>query len=129
MLSFAEGVRSGADAVMVSTAYYRKIAPNPAAFSSTIMHTMLRGDLGFTGVIVSDDLGGAVQVRAWTPGERAVLFLTHHGNLVLTVDPGVVPAMYHAILSRAQQVRSFRAEVTSSALYVLRMKARLGLLC
>ena len=56
---------------MMSTAYYSKIDPNnPAAFSPTIVTGMVRGDLGFTGVIISDSLGAA-QVAAWAPGDRA----------------------------------------------------------
>ncbi|HET8600441.1 MAG TPA: glycoside hydrolase family 3 N-terminal domain-containing protein [Segeticoccus sp.] len=125
---FAVGVRSGAEAVMVSTAYYKKIAPNPAAFSTSIMGTMLRGDLGFTGVIISDDLGNAKQVQAWSPGTRAVLFLQHGGNLILTVNPSTVPAMYNAVLSLAESSSSFRSKVNNSALHVLQLKARLGLI-
>ena len=126
---FAEGVRSGADAVMVSTAIYAKIAPGvPAAFSPTILQTMLRGDLGFTGVIVSDDLGQAAQVQAWSPGTRAVRFIQAGGDLVLTVNPSTVPAMYQALMERATTNASFRATVRVAALHVLRLKQRLGLL-
>lgn len=125
---FAAGVRSGADAVMVSTAIYSKIAPEPAAFSSTIMRTMLRDDLGFTGVIISDDLGQAQQVRAWSPGTRAVLFVENGGDLILTIDPSTVPAMYGALLAKAAADPTFRKEVADAALHVLQLKQRLGLL-
>ena len=48
---------------MVSTAIYARIDPGtPAIFSPTIVTGMLRGDLGFRGVIVTDDIGGAAQV-------------------------------------------------------------------
>jgi beta-N-acetylhexosaminidase len=125
---FAEGVRSGAEMVMMSTAHYKRIAPNPAAFSSTIMRSMLRGDLGFTGVIISDDLGDAAQVQRWTPAQRAVKFVGHGGNLILTVDPGTVPSMYAALLQRARTDPSFRKKVNGSARHVLQAKARLGLI-
>ncbi len=62
---YANAVTAGAPFLMMSTAYYSQIDPaNPAAFSPTIVGGMVRGDLGFTGVIISDDLGQATQVQA-----------------------------------------------------------------
>jgi beta-N-acetylhexosaminidase len=72
---------------------------------------MLRGDLGFDGLVVSDDLGSARQVSAWSAGERALRFLGAGGDLVLTVDPGTVPAMYGAVLGRARRDPDFRDRV------------------
>ncbi len=126
---FADAVRAGAPMLMMSTAYYSKIdAANPAAFSSTIVTGMVRGDLGFTGVIASDDLGQAAQVQAWTPGNRAVNFLTAGGDLVLTVDPSVMPAMYDAVLAKANADSTFRSRVDASVLRILTAKDRRGLL-
>ena len=65
---FANAVQAGAPFLMMSTAYYAKIDPNnPAAFSPTIVTGMVRGDLGFQGVIISDSLGAA-QVASFSPG-------------------------------------------------------------
>jgi beta-N-acetylhexosaminidase len=114
--------------VMVSTATYRLLDPNyPAAFSRTIVTGMLRGDMSFTGVIVSDDLGRAVQVRGWSPGERAVDFVSAGGDLVLTVEPKVIPEMTAAVLSKAQRDPLFRAQVDAAALRVLSAKHARGL--
>ena len=41
----------------------------------TVVGGLLRGDLGFRGVVVSDDLGIARQVARWPAGDRAVRFL------------------------------------------------------
>src|SRR5699024_994963 len=61
--AFEIGIEAGAKVVMVSTAMYSKIDPGtPAAFSSTVMNGMLRDDLGFRGVIISDSLDGTEQV-------------------------------------------------------------------
>jgi beta-N-acetylhexosaminidase len=126
---FATAVRAGVPAVMMSTAIYRRIdRGTPAAFSRTIVTGMLRGDLGFRRVVISDDLGQAAQVSSWSPGARAVRFLRAGGDLVLTVDPGTLPAMYGAVLHRAQHSDAFRARVRDSALRVLTLKQREGLL-
>jgi beta-N-acetylhexosaminidase len=126
---FATAVRSGVPAVMMSTAIYRRIdRGTPAAFSPKIVTGMLRGDLGFRRVVISDDLGQAAQVSARRPGVRAVSFLRAGGDLVLTVDPGTFPAMYDAVLHRAQHSDAFRDRVRDSALRVLTLKQREGLL-
>src|SRR5690349_5910192 len=98
---FATSIDAGVPVVMMSLAYYQLIdAKNPAAFSARIIRKVLRGDLGFHGVVISDDLANAQQVARWTPGMRAVKFLAAGGDLVLTVNPKTLPAMYAAVLRR-----------------------------
>ncbi len=126
---FRTGIRAGAQFVMMSSAYYPRMDPNnPAVFSSTIINQVLRGDLGFRGVVISDDLGGARQVLGWSPANRAVGFIAAGGDMVLTVDPSVVPAMYDAVLAWARANPSFRARVNAAALHVLKAKQARGLI-
>ena len=121
---FRRAVDAGVPLVMMSTAYYSRLDPrNPAAFSRFVIGTMLRGDLGFRKVVISDDLGSAQQVAHWSYGARAVRFLGAGGDLVLTVDPATLPAMYGAVLHRARTDRHFRELVDRSALRVLEVKA------
>src|SRR4051794_12456204 len=52
---FAAAIKAGAPFVMMSTAIYSKIDPaRPAAFSHAVIGTVLRGDLNFKGVVISD---------------------------------------------------------------------------
>lgn len=126
---FREAIAAGAPVVMMSTAYYPRMdRAFPAAFSRTIVHTLLRRDLGFRGVVVSDDLAHARQVSRWRTGARAVKFIRAGGDLVLTVDPAPLPAMYRAVISRARAHEAFRAKVDHAALRVLRLKQRQHLL-
>ena len=126
---FRAGMQAGAAFTMMSSAYYRLIDPDrPAAFSPTVIGGMLRGRLGFRGVVISDDLGKAVQVAAWTPVERAVRFLEAGGNMVLTVDAGQIPAMVGAVSAKAASSPTFRSKVDAAALLVLQTKQARGLL-
>jgi beta-N-acetylhexosaminidase len=126
---FAAAVEAGAPFVMMSTARYARLDPKrPAAFSPYVVTTMLRGDLGFDGVVISDDLARARQVSHIAVGERAARFLAAGGDVVLTVDPAVLPRMYRAVLQRARTNPRFRARVEASALRVLTAKQRQGLL-
>jgi beta-N-acetylhexosaminidase len=114
--------------VMISSAVYRTIDPaQPAAFSSTVVTGMLRHDFGFDGVVISDDLGAARQVSAVPVGDRAVRFVAAGGDLVLTVSPATLPAMFAALYDRAGRDPAFRAAVDRSARRILLAKQRLGL--
>jgi beta-N-acetylhexosaminidase len=89
---------------------------------------MLRQDLGFQGVIVSDDLGKAASVRSVAPGQRAVSFLRAGGDLVLTVNNGVLPAMVEAVSYAARHDAAFKARTEASVRRVLTAKETAGVL-
>lgn len=126
---FRAAVGERVPVVMMSTAYYARLDPKrPAAFSRFVVTRMLRGDLGFDGVVISDDLANAQQVARFSPGARAVRFIRAGGDLVLSVEPGPLPAMYAAVLAKARRNDDFRAKVGAAALRILRAKERQGLL-
>lgn len=126
---FRQAIAAGAPFVMISSAYYSRIdAGQPAPFSRTIITGVLRGDLGFQGVVISDDLGRARQVSRWSPGSRATQFVAAGGDIVLTVDPNLAPAMAKALVAKARSSAAFRKQVDAAALRVLRAKASFGLL-
>lgn len=126
---FAGAIKAGVPFVMVGTAEYARIDPaHPAAFSPTIVTGMLRGDLGFHGVVISDDVGGAAQVAAYSPATRALNFIAAGGDVVLTVDAAQIPEMTAAVLAAANGNARFRAKVDAAALRVLTAKEARGLL-
>ncbi|SDJ50038.1 beta-N-acetylhexosaminidase [Frankineae bacterium MT45] len=126
---FKAGIDAGSAFVMMSTAIYSRIDPaNPAAFSRAIIAGLLRNQLGFKGVVISDDLGAAQQVASVPAGERAVRFIAAGGDMVLSVDPGIATEMTSAVLARAASNPAFRAQVDAAALLVLQAKQRYGLI-
>ncbi|WP_166980884.1 glycoside hydrolase family 3 protein [Paramicrobacterium fandaimingii] len=106
----------GAAVVMMSTAIYAHIDPDaPAAFSPKAI-ALLRDDLGFTGVITTDDLSAAAQVSSWSPADRATKAIDAGVDLLLvSSDPSVYPAMRDAVLKRAQNDPAFAAKVDDAA--------------
>lgn len=121
---FADGIRAGARYVMMSTAVYTQIDGSaPAAFSPVVVGDVLRGDLGFDGVVMTDDVSAAEQVQRWSPGERAVLAVAAGVDVVLaSADPGVVREMATALVARAQEDPGFAAQVDAAVLRVLAAK-------
>jgi beta-N-acetylhexosaminidase len=128
---FKTGIKAGAQFVMISSAFYDKIDKKPhrhrGVFSKKIMHTMLRGDLGFKGVVISDDLGQAKQVANVKVGRRAIDFVKAGGNMILTVKPEQAKTMTHALVAEANRSAAFKKKVNTSALKVLEAKHRAGL--
>jgi beta-N-acetylhexosaminidase len=115
--------------VMMSSAVYTRIDPTEqAAFSSAVVTDLLRGQLDFDGVVISDDLANAEAVRDVPPGERAVRFLAAGGTLVLTVDASIVPGMIDAVLERSSADPAFAAQVDDAVRTALLAKDRAGLL-
>jgi len=126
---FRAALTAGAGLLMVSSARYTRIdARHQAVFSPTVIGGMIRGDLRWQGVVISDDLGAAASVAAVPVGSRAVSFVAAGGDVVLTVDPRLVPAMATALIAHARGVPAFRAQVDASVLRVLTRKAQQGLL-
>lgn len=87
---------------------------------------MVRGDLKFTKVVVSDDLA-APAVRVLPPGARAVTFLAAGGDLIIVGDPTLAPTMVRAIKAKAAADARFRASILPKTTRILQMKARRGL--
>jgi beta-glucosidase-like glycosyl hydrolase len=115
--------------VMLSTAVYARIdAAAPAAFSPVVVTDLLRGRLGFDGVVVSDDLADARAVHDVEVGERAVRFLAAGGTLVLTVDAATLPRMVEAVLARDAADPAFGQLIDRAVRTALEAKVHTGLL-
>ncbi|MFI5712823.1 glycoside hydrolase family 3 N-terminal domain-containing protein [Kribbella sp. NPDC051620] len=127
--SFAAGIQAGSDLVMVSTVTYTKIDPkNRAVFSPTVIGGMLRGDLGYAGVVITDDVGAAAEVASVPAGQRATRFVAAGGDIVITAKASLTSTMVNALVVKAQQDKTFAAELQSSVGRVLALKQNRGLL-
>ena len=125
---FAAAVRSGTGAVMVSSATYPQLDPDRLAVFSPAVLGLLRGQLGFHGVVVTDDLGAAEALAAVPTGQRAVDAVAAGVDVVLTVRTADAAPMAQALADRAAADPVFAARVDESALRVLALKERFGLL-
>lgn len=125
---FRAAVGAGVPFVMVSLASYPRIDPGHlAVFSSRVMR-LLRTQLRFGGVIISDDMGAARAVASVSPAERAVAFLAAGGDMITSVSVPVAAAMEATVLSRVHRDAAFRAEAYAAVMRVLTAKQAYGLL-
>jgi beta-N-acetylhexosaminidase len=125
---FQRAVNAGVPMVMVSTAIYPNIRPHViGAFSHFIVTRMLRSDLGFTGVIVSDSLTTqSVAFRNYA--SRAVLGLNAGVDILLVTENAAVGPMTSAIAQRMKSSTTFATVVKRAVMRVLTAKASAGLI-
>ncbi len=126
---FADAVRAGASWTMISNALYPAIDPNHyAVFSSTVIQGMLRGDLGFRGIVISDDVCDAAQLSGFALEHRGADFLGAGGTMVLCTNQTLAPRVWQGIVDRAKGDPGFARTVDTAALAVLEAKGTSGLL-
>ena len=127
LAGFSSGVEAGAEMVMVSSATYSRLDQrHRAAFSPTVLRGMIRGDLDFTGVIISDDLAASA-MRDVSAGSRVVRFLAAGGDLAIIGDPAMTEVAADTVVVRARQDPGFAKIVATSATRVAELKQRHGL--
>jgi beta-N-acetylhexosaminidase len=127
--SFQAAIDAGVPFVMIALATYTRIDPGHlAVFSPSVMSVMLRQQMHFQGVIVSDDMGVSTAVAGLSPASRAIGFLSAGGDLITSESLTAASAMDDAVLARAAADPSFRGEVDAAAMRVLVAKQAYGLL-
>lgn len=121
---FVSGIAAGADMVMVGHLTVPTMDDAPASVSRKIVTNLLRYDLGFRGVIVTDGL----QMQAltqYTDGEKAVLALAAGNDMLLEISdvPGTVAAIEKALADGTLS----RAALDESVLRILQLKLAHGI--
>jgi beta-N-acetylhexosaminidase len=125
---FRAGIAAGAPVVMVSSARYPKLDQvSQAMFSRAVITDLLRGQLSFTGVVITDDVGSAEAVASVPVGQRATRFIGAGGDIVLTARADQASGMLAAIAAKRRVSSAFGTQVDAAAARVLDLKANLRL--
>ena len=126
---FSTGIRAGARAVMLSSARYPRLdATQPAVLSRTIVTDLLQTQLGFRGVVVTDDIGAAAALRDVPLGQRAIRFINAGRHLVLSVRPGDAGLLSRALMAHAAAHPDFARRIFAAATRVVQSKIQTGLI-
>jgi len=126
--SFKAGIAAGADAVMTAHIQLPALDPaqfSPATLSRPIVTGLLRGDLKFDGLIVTDSMGMDAVSRRLSPGDAAVRAL-QAGNDIVLHSPDDVAAVI-GIRTAVERGEIPLAQLDASVRRILTAKARLGL--
>ncbi|MER7332158.1 MULTISPECIES: glycoside hydrolase family 3 N-terminal domain-containing protein [unclassified Micromonospora] len=121
---FSAGIDAGAMAVMSAHLDARSVDPGTAAtFSRKLLTDVLRGQLGFQGVVITDGMN-MPPAKRWSPGEAAVRAL-QAGNDLILMTPHVGQA-YDGLLAALRDGSLPRARLVEAATRVLTMKFKLA---
>lgn len=124
-LPFAAGIETGADCVLVSHNIVTCMDETLPASLSPEVHRVLREDLGFEGVILTDDLAMKAVKRYTKDGSAAVLAILAGNDMIVTADFAAQIAEVLAAVNDG----TIPTELIDSAVYrVLSWKYELGLL-
>jgi len=126
VLPFASLIKNGARAIMAAHTLAPTIDDKIASLSSVVMGNWLRGDLGFDGIIISDDFIMAA-AGSTSPEEAAVLSIAAGSDMIL-VWPDNLPKTHQAILTALEDGRLPRARLQDAAQRVIYEKLRMGLI-
>ncbi|HEX6246997.1 MAG TPA: glycoside hydrolase family 3 N-terminal domain-containing protein [Nocardioidaceae bacterium] len=109
LVPFRAGVEQGVPAVMVAHVDVRAVDPGePSTVSEPVVTGLLRGDLGFRGLVVTDAMNMAAVADRLSSGEAAVRALAAGNDVVLMPpDPaaardGIMAAVRGGRLDRAR---------------------------
>ena len=123
-LPFIAGIEAGADAVLVSHNIVECMDADYPASLSPEVHRILREDLGFSGVILCDDLSMEA-IGQFTHGENAAVAAALAGNDLLCC--GDFEASAQALLDAVADGVLPETQLDASVLRILRWKQSLGL--
>ncbi|MGX8692534.1 MAG: glycoside hydrolase family 3 N-terminal domain-containing protein [Clostridia bacterium] len=123
-LPFAAGIEAGADAVLVSHNIVRCMDETAPASLSPAVHRILREELGFSGVVLCDDLRMEA-ITQFTGGRNAAVDAALAGSDLLCC--GDFNGSAQALLAAAEDGLLPEARIDASVLRILRWKLALGL--
>lgn len=124
-IPFEAGIAEGADAVLVSHNIVKCIDDQYPASLSPRAHEILRNDLGFTGVIMTDalDMGA---INDYTDGENAAVLAVKAGNdMIICTD---YEQQINAVMEAVKNGDIDENTVSKAVLKILMWKLSLGIM-
>jgi beta-N-acetylhexosaminidase len=118
-------IRAGVDGIMVGHARFRALDPDhPASLSRLLIEELLRASCGFSGLVLTDDLGmGAVPL---SPARAALLAYQAGADLLLLcLTAEQAPATLDLLGQQYEQGRISEERIQSSHSRIMQVKSRL----
>lgn len=125
LLPFAAGIQAGCDAILVSHTIVEAFDPSLPASLSPAVHQYLREDMGFSGVILTDDLVMQAITDTYGAGEAAVMAVLAGNDLLCSTE---YATQYQAVLDAVLEGRIDIDVLNQAVRHVLQWKIDLGLL-
>ncbi len=131
LLPYKKLIDAGIPAIMLAHSIYPSIDPEQqiATLSKAIITDVLRGELGFEGVVMTDSFTMGGLVAKYDVDEAAVLCIRNGVDLILLKDENALRGeVYHALLDAVRTGRISEDRLENAVDHVLTAKERCGLL-
>ncbi|MGN7356406.1 beta-N-acetylhexosaminidase [Paenibacillus sp. SAF-054] len=129
LVPFKEAIKNQAEVVMIAHLLMPKLDPDhPASFSQEIITGLLRNELGYQGVVISDDMTMGAIEKNYEIGNASVRAIQAGGNIILVGhDYGKEKRAIEALL-KAVKDGSISEDVLNNRVYaILKLKLAYGL--
>ncbi|WKE73894.1 glycoside hydrolase family 3 protein [Streptomyces sp. WP-1] len=124
---FRSAIAAGIDSIMTAHIQFPALdeSGDPATLSEPILTGILRGELGYDGVVITDSLGmEGVRTKY---GDDRVPVLALKAGVDQLLNPPSIDTAWNAVLKAVQDGELTEARLDESILRIMRMKSRLGL--
>jgi beta-N-acetylhexosaminidase len=134
LVPFRAAIAAGVDSVMLAHITVPSIEPDPnkpASISSNVVTGLLKGQLGFKGLVITDalDMGALTRVFTGTPAQisaaEAVAAIQAGNDMVII--PADLDGAYNGLLQAVRTGTISEKRVDESVLKILKIKASVGL--
>jgi beta-N-acetylhexosaminidase len=127
LVPFRAQIKSGAEMILAAHISLPKIVGDntPATLSPKVIQDLLRGELGFHGVIITDAMNMGAVADHYSSGEAAVLAVNAGVDMLLM--PADPQAAYSAVLNAVKSGRISESRIDASAARILALKKKYGL--
>lgn len=127
LVPFRQLIDSGVDMIMVASAVYPTLDPSgrPADLSPMITGGLLRGQLGFHGVTITDALDSPPELGG-TPGERAVRAAKAGADIILFAPAVNGPPAFTGLVAAANTHKLSRSRLERSYARIVDLKQRVA---
>lgn len=121
-LPFEAGIEVGVDFIMVSHAVASGIDAEgkPSSLSESVITNVLRGELGYNGIVITDALNMGAVTEYYTSEEAAVMAIEAGADMLLM--PEDFEAAYNAVLSAVQNGTISEERINESLRRIYRVK-------
>lgn len=119
-IPFKAGIEAGADFVMVSHVTVADADTVPSTLSKTIMTDVLRNELGFQGIIITDALNMSAITEYYTTEDAAVQAIAAGADMLLMPDD--FQTAYNAVLAAVQDGTISEERIDESLERIYRVK-------
>jgi beta-N-acetylhexosaminidase len=131
LLPFREAIDAGLDAIM--TAHVRVPAVDdsqtPASLSKKVITDLLRGEMAYDGLVITDDLEMRAIAERMTVGQAAVQAILAGADIIMVIwTPRKKHQVFEALVAAVKDGRISQSRIDKSVRRILRLKAKRGTL-